>query len=45
MSKVLGGEVMKNLVKEIGWSEVGGEDIVIVWYWLGDYVGKIGIIF
>lgn len=45
MSKALGGAVTKNPVKEIGWSEAGGEDNAIARHWLGDHAGKIGTIF
>ncbi len=45
MSKALGGEVTRNPVKEIGWSEAGGEDHAIARHWLGNYAGKLGTIF
>lgn len=45
MSKALGGEVTKNPVKEIGWSQAGGEDNAIARHWLGDYAGKFGTVF
>jgi GMP synthase-like glutamine amidotransferase len=45
MSKALGGEVTRNAVKEIGWSEAGSEDHTIARHWLGSYAGKIGTIF
>lgn len=45
MSKALGGEVTKNAVKEIGWSEAGSEDNAVARHWLGSFAGKIGTIF
>ena len=45
ISKALGGQVTKNAVKEIGWSEAGGEDSAIAQQWLGTYAGKIGTVF
>ncbi len=45
ISKALGGQVTKNAVKEIGWSEAGGEDSAIAQQWLGAGAGKTGTIF
>ena len=45
ISKALGGQVTKNPVKEIGWSEAGGEDSAIAQQWLGAGAGKTGTIF
>ena len=45
MSKALGGQVSKNPVKEIGWSEAGGEDNAIARPWLGPLAGKNSTVF
>ncbi|UCV06778.1 type 1 glutamine amidotransferase [Dechloromonas denitrificans] len=45
ISKALGGRITKNPVKEIGWSEAGGEDSAIAKHWLGAGAGKTGTIF
>lgn len=45
MSKALGGAVTRNPVKEIGWSQAGGEDNAVARHWLGSYAGQIGTIF
>src|SRR5512145_32886 len=45
ISKALGGRITKNPVKEIGWSEAGGEDSAIAKHWLGASAGKTGTIF
>lgn len=45
ISKALGGQVTMNAVKEIGWSEAGGEDSAIAQQWLGAGAGKTGTIF
>jgi GMP synthase-like glutamine amidotransferase len=45
MSKALGGQVTRNAVKEIGWSQAGGEDSAIAKNWLGQFAGRSGTIF
>ena len=45
MSKALGGQVTKNPVKEIGWSEACGEDKEIARRWLGNLAGKNSTVF
>ncbi|HSG22108.1 MAG TPA: type 1 glutamine amidotransferase, partial [Azonexus sp.] len=45
MSKALGGEVTRNPVKEIGWSEASGEDNAIGRQWLGARAGQSHTIF
>jgi len=45
MSKALGGQVTRNAVKEIGWSQAGGEDSAIAKNWLGPFAGRSGTIF
>lgn len=45
MSKALGGQITKNPVKEIGWSEAGGEDKDIARLWLGPLAGKNSTVF
>jgi len=45
ISKALGGRITKNPVKEIGWSEAGGEDSAIAKHWLGAGAGKTGTVF
>jgi len=45
LSKALGGQVTRNPVKEIGWSEGCGEDNAIARQWLGPFAGKTGTIF
>ena len=45
MSKALGGQVTKNPVKEIGWSEASSDDHAIAHAWLGDYTGQPGTVF
>ncbi|MGE5470754.1 MAG: type 1 glutamine amidotransferase [Bacteroidota bacterium] len=45
ISKALGGEVTRNPVKEIGWSEVGGEDSAVARRWLGKHAGQPATVF
>ncbi|AXS79426.1 type 1 glutamine amidotransferase [Dechloromonas sp. HYN0024] len=45
MSKALGGQVTRNPVKEIGWSQGGGEDSAVAKTWLGPLAGQLGTIF
>lgn len=45
MSKALGGSVVGNPVKEIGWSEASGEDDAVARQWLGQLAGKNGTVF
>lgn len=45
ISKALGGQVTKNPVKEIGWSEALAEDHDIARRWLGDFAGQPGTVF
>lgn len=40
MSKALGGQVMKNPVKEIGWSRAGGGTDEVSRHWLGNFAGQ-----
>jgi len=45
MSKALGGEISRNPVKEIGWSEVADEENTIAERWLGNQAGKTKTVF
>ncbi|RIX46791.1 MAG: type 1 glutamine amidotransferase [Rhodocyclales bacterium GT-UBC] len=45
LSKALGGNVTANPVREIGWSEVVGEDHPRALQWLGKFAGKPGTVF
>lgn len=45
ISKALGGEVTRNPVKEIGWSEACGEDNAVAKRWLGQFAGMSAGIF
>ena len=45
ISKALGGEITRNPVKEIGWSEASGEESSMVRHWLGRFAGKNNTIF
>lgn len=45
MSKALGGQIVRNPVKEIGWGLVDGEDDAIARHWLGDFAGRSGMAF
>lgn len=45
MSKALGGEVTRNPVKEIGWSQASSEDEAISRHWLGDFTGQPAEVF
>ena len=45
ISKALGGEVTRNPVKEIGWSEACGEDDSVARHWLGKFAGMAASIF
>ncbi len=45
MSKALGGQVTKNPVKEIGWSEGFAETNEVARHWLGNFASQTGTIF
>lgn len=45
ISKALGGQVSRNPVKEIGWSEACGEDDAVARHWLGRFAGTSTNIF
>lgn len=45
ISKALGGQVTRNPVKEIGWSEACGEDNSVARHWLGRFAGTSTSIF
>jgi GMP synthase-like glutamine amidotransferase len=45
MSKALGGQITRNPVKEIGWSEAGGEDNAPARTWLGEFAGQPATVF
>ena len=45
ISKALGGEITRNPVKEIGWSQAGSETNAVTLKWLGPYTGKSTTVF
>lgn len=45
ISKALGGSVVRNPTKEIGWGRVCGEDHDLARHWLGQHAGKSATVF